>query len=88
MGLENHPYRTEHSEGLALQIQPFPATPHLRPGCDSCQPCSTERGATVTTGLGQVGRGGASMLKGKAVNVPISGVGPLSSLWGFPVCLQ
>lgn len=27
MGLENHPYRTEHSEGLALQIQPFPATP-------------------------------------------------------------
>lgn len=86
MGLENHPYRTEHSEAWRCRSGPsrHPPNNSSDPGCDSCHPCSTELGATVTTGLGQVGRGGANMLKGKAVNVPISGVGHLSGLWAFP----
>ena len=89
MGLENHPYRTEHSEGLVLQIRPFLATPTPQTRLWQLPaPAPQSSGPLSPQGWGQVGRGGGNMLKGKAVNVPISGVGPLSSPWGFPVCLQ
>lgn len=71
MGLENHPHRTEHSEGLALRIWPFPATPHLRPGCDSCHPAPQSLGPLSPQGWGQVRPGEEpTCSKAKQVNVP------------------
>ena len=58
MGLENHPYRTEHSEGLVLQIRPFLATPTPQTRLWQLPaPAPQSSGPLSPQGWGQVGRG-------------------------------
>lgn len=70
MGPENHPYRTEHSQGPGAADPALSGPPHLRPGRDSCHPRSTELGATVTTGLGAGGAGRSQHAQGQGGECP------------------
>ena len=87
-GQRTIPTEQSIAKGLALQIRPF-RPPHTSdPAVTAATPAPQSSGPPSPQGWGQVAQGGANMLKGKAVNVPISGVGHLSSPWVFLVCLQ